>query len=672
MRPHSSHLIQTSHIHCTTFNRKSQILNKWLAALQPVLPHWKRMQCPSPVDPARQDLGIFSDIVMAPQPVGLSGPMAQGHLMTIEIQDEDLIRSQAPKMNKHEVPSYYGSLANNTTKGLRSGSIIFGKNPICQHTTNLSDFIAKQVLCRSGLYLKHEPNVKTLLLDIKMLVSPMHLTVPSAVPIQLSLSANPNQLKTERLENNLRLCGENWLTNSNFSSLMEMTKVHSSSQRPTLAHMSSTLKIEETELGNQCSNLPLLEVDSCLPLFHLICLFLVSLLKCCNGFSLKPTKPMCDGRLFACSPFCRLACRGARFRGFPFRWVLHFALSLTRNVIVHDPASCSREDSLYECDPTCEALSCLFFTALWLQSNQSILVQETQSAKDIDLTCFKTFPMQAATCLQVGPMSLDWPVDPFARFDYSRSSLSPEVPSDEQQRGVLPASTRSRWRQNALQAPPQVLQRTTGWDGCGPFLSRGLRCITWNTRVSLDLFSPNRRTESSNSNISRSSLTPTTSYVSRRCMERTSISRLFRCWLRELCFFGTFTPENEDAGGSAICIHSDVACHGRDHLVNIQSGRHNLVIVNVHFEPELTLRQLRRRLHLIHPHWPSYPNGVGLILVDFNTCDPEEGRFNVWNQTFTDGDPRKTAMFHSFFHTSLRLLNLITREWTPQSLGFKD
>ena len=50
------------------------------------------------------------------------------------------------------------------------------------------------------------------------------------------------------------------------------------------------------------------------------------------------------------------------------------------------------------------------------------------------------------------------------------------------QRGALSASTRSRWRQDALQAPPQILQCTTGWDGCGPFLSEGLRCITWNTR----------------------------------------------------------------------------------------------------------------------------------------------------------------------------------------------
>ena len=127
-----------------------------------------------------------------------------------------------------------------------------------------------------------------------------------------------------------------------------------------------------------------------------------------------------------------------------------------------------------------------------------------------------------------------------------------------------------------------------------------------------------------------------------------------------ISFFGTFFPDNEKAGGSAICIHRDNLpeeavvtllnmCQGRDHIVNIQSGRHNLVIVNVHFEPELIMRQLRGRLHLIHPHWPSYPNGVGIILGDFNICDPEEGRFHVWNQTFTDGDPTKTAMFHSFF-----------------------
>ena len=46
--------------------------------------------------------------------------------------------------------------------------------------------------------------------------------------------------------------------------------------------------------------------------------------------------------------------------------------------------------------------------------------------------------------------------------------------------------------------------------------------------------------------------------------------------------FRTFLSDNENAGGSAICIHRDlppeealvthlITCHGRDHLVNIQS-----------------------------------------------------------------------------------------------------
>ena len=35
------------------------------------------MQQPSPVDPACKDLDVYSDIVIDPQPLGLSGPMAQ-------------------------------------------------------------------------------------------------------------------------------------------------------------------------------------------------------------------------------------------------------------------------------------------------------------------------------------------------------------------------------------------------------------------------------------------------------------------------------------------------------------------------------------------------------------------------------------------------------------------
>ena len=152
----------------------------------------------------------------------------------------------------------------------------------------------------------------------------------------------------------------------------------------------------------------------------------------------------------------------------------------------------------------------------------------------------------------------------------------------------------------------------------------------------------------------------TTSFVCRNCMERTSFFKLLRRWLRNfdyLVFFFMITKMREDrlsASTEDFCLkkllwHIWFLVKAVITLWNIQSGRHSLVIVSVHFEPELTLRQLRGRLGLIHPHWPAFLHGVGIILGDFNICNPEEGRFNVWNQTFTYGDLGKTAVFHSFF-----------------------
>ena len=91
-------------------------------------------------------------------------------------------------------------------------------------------------------------------------------------------------------------------------------------------------------------------------------------------------------------------------------------------------------------------------------------------------------------------------------------------------------------------------------------------------------------------------------------------------------FFGTFIPGNENAGGSAICIHKDlltdkatvthiVTCPGRDHIVSIQSERTKLVMAKFHFEPELTVRRLRERPRFIVPQWPSYPVVLALSLV---------------------------------------------------------
>ena len=85
--------------------------------------------------------------------------------------------------------------------------------------------------------------------------------------------------------------------------------------------------------------------------------------------------------------------------------------------------------------------------------------------------------------------------------------------------------------------------------------------------------------------------------------------------------FGTFVSDNVNAGGSAILIHKNllpdranvtygITCPGRDHSVTIRSGVSVVVIVNVHFEPGLVLRDLRERQRRISPHWPRYPKIV--------------------------------------------------------------
>ena len=111
-----------------------------------------------------------------------------------------------------------------------------------------------------------------------------------------------------------------------------------------------------------------------------------------------------------------------------------------------------------------------------------------------------------------------------------------------------------------------------------------------------------------------------------------------------------------------------VTCQGRDHIVSTQSERTKLVIVSVHFELELTVRRLRERLRLIVPRWPSYPNAVGLVLGDFNICDSEEGRFNVVNQSFTDGDTGKTASLHSDIPSILEIAQP-DYTWRDSSVG---
>ena len=44
-----------------------------------------------------------------------------------------------------------------------------------------------------------------------------------------------------------------------------------------------------------------------------------------------------------------------------------------------------------------------------------------------------------------------------------------------------------------------------------------------------------------------------------------------------------------------------------------------------------------------------------MIIGDFSICEPEEGRLNVRNQTFTEGDAGETTLFRSIFPNVLEV-----------------
>ena len=236
------------------------------------------------------------------------------------------------------------------------------------------------------------------------------------------------------------------------------------------------------ELKNHWSNLLLFEADKLLPLLHLSCLSLVFLLMCNNTFSLKPTGVICEGGIFASPLFSPPGGPRLLFCGFPFRWVLHFVVLLIRGVIVYDAAICSRDDSLYECGRTCEALFCLFFTACGFRATNTYWCRRPSQRRISISLVSRRSRSKLPHGYKWHPCSLDWPVDPIARFDQSRPSSSPEDTNDEQQRDALPPSTRSRWRQEDALQPPHLLQGSAGRDTCGHLPEGGLRCGTWNTR----------------------------------------------------------------------------------------------------------------------------------------------------------------------------------------------
>ena len=110
-------------------------------------------------------------------------------------------------------------------------------------------------------------------------------------------------------------------------------------------------------------------------------------------------------------------------------------------------------------------------------------------------------------------------------------------------------------------------------------------------------------------------------------------------WIGLLGKFCTFTPGNVISGGSVILIRTQILGRGtsieheenfpgRDHVVRIRQLDCNCTIIELHYQPDGTLQELRQLLRAAAARWPTYPDGLGFLVGDFNIYNPDEGRFN--------------------------------------------
>ena len=103
--------------------------------------------------------------------------------------------------------------------------------------------------------------------------------------------------------------------------------------------------------------------------------------------------------------------------------------------------------------------------------------------------------------------------------------------------------------------------------------------------------------------------------------------------------FGTLKPNNLNAGGSAICIHRNLFFDGNviSHVITCQGRERKMSFSSLTWLWGAFVNDYALFFHI----GPGTLEHLGLWL-EIST------RFNVWNQTFTDGDAGKTAVFLFF------------------------
>ena len=193
-------------------------------------------------------------------------------------------------------------------------------------------------------------------------------------------------------------------------------------------------------------------------------------------------------------------------------------------------------------------------------------------------------------------MSLDWPVNPLADSilpDPHFFLMFPAANNNSVLFQLLytPAGDRMLFKHNRRYH--NVLQ---GWSL--PFRRLAMYLLLGTPAGWWDLFSPDKGNREFKLKYLKRLLDNNNIFCLQEVHGKDEFLQAIQVLVPRFRLSGTFPPDNENAGGSAICIHMDllleeaivshvVTCQGRDHLVNVPSGRHILVFVNVHFEPEL-------------------------------------------------------------------------------------
>ena len=221
-------------------------------------------------------------------------------------------------------------------------------------------------------------------------------------------------------------------------------------------------------------------------------------------------------------------------------------------------------------------------------------------------------------------MSLEWPLAPPGGLAQPEHSLLQEDANCDRPENAHHGPPHQRWRRNALQ-PPEVLRDLPIRDMCS---HSGWRPPMYFQEYKI---APRLHCVLTTPHGTEAYLPHATDQEQRQClslkkpMGKMNVCKLFRYFSissgylvhsRRTMYMQAgrlFLFIRTSCQTGAIVTHV-TTCQGRDHIVTIRSGDCVLVAVNVHFEPDQELRDLRERLRLISLHGPRYPEALGVII----------------------------------------------------------